>query len=215
VTGYETVTETVTVAGHDYRLRRLKDRTQYFDPDGRAAAAGIPEASWCLFGLLWEASSLLAEHLAAVEGLRGRRLLEVGAGLALPSLVAHRAGAEVTVSDVHPLVPEFLAHNLALNDLPPLLCLQLDWTRSYPELEPFDWIVASDVLYEPEHPEALCAFVQAHGTPDVEVWVTDAGREEYRRFNRLMIEAGFEIEERKPDKARKLRLLLYRRPAHS
>jgi predicted nicotinamide N-methyase len=208
--GYKTVLETVEVAGHTYTLRRLEDRTQYHDPEGLAAAAGIPEASWCLFGLLWESSSLLAEHLAAVE-LEGKRLLEVGAGLALPSLVAHRAGAEVTVSDVHPLVPEFLAHNLRLNDLPPLRCLQLDWTRSYPELERFDWIVASDVLYEPEHPEALCRFVQEHGTDDVEVWLTDAGREEYRRFNRFMREAGFEIEERKPDPKKKMRLLIYRR----
>jgi hypothetical protein len=47
--------------------------------------------------------------------LEGKRILEVGAGLALASLVVHRRGGDITASDYHPLIPDFLKENLRLN----------------------------------------------------------------------------------------------------
>ncbi|MDT8324291.1 MAG: hypothetical protein RRA94_09275 [Bacteroidota bacterium] len=49
---------------------------------------------------LWHSAVALAEHLS--EGklpLAGRRVLEIGCGLALPAIVAAAAGARVTCSD--------------------------------------------------------------------------------------------------------------------
>jgi tRNA1(Val) A37 N6-methylase TrmN6 len=43
--------------------------------------------------------------------LNGQRVLEVGCGLALASLIVHRRSGDVTASDCHPLVPEFLRVN--------------------------------------------------------------------------------------------------------
>src|SRR5690348_15910347 len=67
-------------------------------------------------GALWPSGKGLGDALAgrALDGLRG---LELGCGLGLPSLVAARAGAQVTATDGSPDAVVFAAHNLAINEL--------------------------------------------------------------------------------------------------
>src|SRR2546423_3052565 len=48
--------------------------------------------------VLWRSGVALAHELAGAE-LSGRRLVELGCGLGLPSLVAARAGADVLATD--------------------------------------------------------------------------------------------------------------------
>ena len=78
--GYFTKLETVHGSGADVVLRSLRDRSQYHDPDGEAERAGIPPASWPLFGLLWPSGQVLAGVMASYE-LGGKRILELGLSL--------------------------------------------------------------------------------------------------------------------------------------
>lgn len=148
------------------------------------------------FGNLWPAARGLARFLAGRgrPRLQGRRLLEVGCGLALPGLTAAAFGASVTLSDGHPEVPYFLERNLRLNDMPPVRYCQADWSASAPEGTPlgeFDLVVGSDVLYERSHPELLADFVERHLAPKGEVVIADPGRAYLQDFERCMRERGF------------------------
>lgn len=67
-------------------MRSLLDRQQFHDPDGNAEALGISSATWPLFGLLWPTGRVLAHAMVSFE-LKGRRVLELGCGMALASLV--------------------------------------------------------------------------------------------------------------------------------
>lgn len=119
--GYRTRNQRVAIAGvDDLLIRSLLDRQQFHDPDGEALAQGISSATWPLFGLLWPSSAQLAAQMAMRPIQAGERILELGCGLALASLVAHRRGADVTASDCHPLTERFLLENLRLNELPPM-----------------------------------------------------------------------------------------------
>ncbi|MEG0922891.1 MAG: SAM-dependent methyltransferase [Comamonas sp.] len=102
------------------QIRSLLDRQQFFDPDGAALRLGISDAIWPLFGLLWPSGSELANHMAQQPVIQGQRILELGCGLGLASLVCHRMGADITASDCHPLAGDFLKENLRLNDLSPM-----------------------------------------------------------------------------------------------
>ena len=107
--GYRTRQERIAIAGvDDLIIRSLLDRQQFFDPLGIAERRGISSAAWPLFGLLWPSAAPLAERIAARPVRAGERILEIGCGLALASLVGHRRGADVTASDCHPLAAEFL-----------------------------------------------------------------------------------------------------------
>jgi predicted nicotinamide N-methyase len=124
----------------------------------------------------------------------GKRILELGCGIGLASLVLQRRGADVVASDVHPLAEPFLAYNAALNGLPALHYRQLQWNAPLPALGHFDAIIASDVLYERGQAERLCEVVARHAYPVAEVLVTDPGRGNSARFTRLLAEQGFAME---------------------
>jgi len=219
VPGYQVKTETMDVGGAATVVRSLLDRQQFFDPFGEALALGISSAQWPLFGMIWPSSLVLADHMERVP-LGARRVLEVGCGLALASLVVHRRHGHVTASDCHPLAEAFLLENVRLNDMAPLAYLTGDWTMPNPLLGRFDLIVGSDVLYDRGQPALLAAFIDLHANAAVEVIIVDPDRGNRPAFNRGMDMLGFDRSEHKVKVlpgggavAYKGRLISYRRAA--
>jgi predicted nicotinamide N-methyase len=191
MSGYRTRQLTLSVGGFAYRLRVLSDLQQYADPDGHGARLGISSAQWSLFGQAWPSGQILAQamHRYAFEG---KRILELGCGIGLASLVLQRRGADVVASDIHPLTEPFLAYNAALNGLPAVHYRQLSWDDALPTLGHFDTIIASDVLYERGQAERLRDVVVRHAYPACEMLVSDPGRGNSARFSRLMQQDGFD-----------------------
>ena len=127
-TGYFTKQENIAITGvADMVIRSLLDKQQFHDPLEAAQRLGISSATWPLFGLLWPSGARLAERMALRPVRASERILEIGCGLALSSLVGHRRGADVTASDCHPLAGAFLAENVRLNGLLPLKYRHGQW----------------------------------------------------------------------------------------
>lgn len=220
---YLTRQESIAVAGvANLEIRSLLDRQQYHDPAGQAQGLGISSATWPLFGLLWPSAARLAACIAARVLVANERILEIGCGLALPSLVAHRRGADVTASDRHPLTAGFLRHNLRLNRLQPMKYRFANWSRAAGPLEPlaggFDLIIGSDVLYERDDRGDLAAMIERNARPVAEIWIVDPDRGNRGPFNRRMRSYGFARREERldcaatsQDDAYKGRLLIYSR----
>jgi predicted nicotinamide N-methyase len=192
---YEVKTMRVDVArGKALTIRSLLDRQQYFDSNGEAEAAGISAATWPLFGLLWPSSQKLADMMQVIE-LNDRRVLEIGCGLALASMVVHRRLGDITASDCHPLAETFLIANLKLNALPKLTYRTGNWGRKNPLLGEFDLIIGGDVLYERDHPAQLADFIALHAAVKAEVIIIDPNRGNTAAFNRAMLAHGFSCKE--------------------
>ncbi len=183
-------TTTITVGGYDFVIRALKDTQQYADPDGAADRAGITSTTWSLFGNMWPSGRILAEVMDE-HSLTDLRVLELGCGLGLASLVAHRHGADMTASDYNPAAGEFLIENVSLNQLLPLTFHQCDWSKLQPEMGDFDLIIGSDLLYEPDHPALLSSFIDRHSKAAVEVIIIDPDRRQQREFTRAMEKLGY------------------------
>ncbi len=98
---------------------------------------------------LWPAATALA---AALPGVAGLRVVELGCGLGLPSLVAAARGADVTASDWAEDAVELLRENASRNGLV-LRAEVRDWREPWPER--FDVVLAADVLYERRNVEPL------------------------------------------------------------
>lgn len=194
VADYQVKFESLCLGGMDYRIRSLLDRQQYFDPDGVAERAGVSSASWPLFGLVWPSARILA-GIAQTVPVAGRRILEIGCGLGLASLVMRRRGADVTASDRHPLAIAFMAENLRLNQLAGIDFRTGSWSNTDPDLGLFDLIVGSDVLYERDLPGMLAGFIDRHSRPVVEVIIIDPDRGNRPAFNREMAGLGYRHEE--------------------
>jgi predicted nicotinamide N-methyase len=204
MTGYQTQQNPIAITGvADLIIRSLRDRQQFFDPLGAAAHLGISSAAWPIFGLSWPSGVHLAERLALrpVNGLE--RVLELGCGLGLASLVGHRRGADVTASDCHPLAASFLRENSRLNQLAPIkyrhaqwgaLPLALPLHQANPDLPltgRFDLIIASDVLYERDEAGHLASYINHHAAPAAEVWIVDPNRGNRTSFCKHMATLGY------------------------
>ncbi len=203
--GYAVRVDRVRVGAHDYVIRALADKQQFWDPDGAAARVGISSSQWPLFGNLWPSGRVLAEAMDSLEldrepdpgklaapGWNGtKRILELGCGLGLASVVLHRRGGEVTSSDLHPLAGAFLIANTALNALSPIAFRQNDWSSETVIPGVFDVIIGSDLLYEPEHATTLAACIARHGHLGTEVVIVDPGRGQGGRFSRLLESLGY------------------------
>lgn len=193
--GYEVKWQHIAVAGGaDLHIRSLLDRQQYCDPLGEAAAAGIPPACWPLFGQVWPSAQKLADLMQGWE-LSSKRILEIGCGLGLASMVVHRRHGDITASDCHPLAQLFLRANLLLNHLPELRYRTGNWGRENRALHEFDLIIGSDVLYQREHPAQLAEFLLLHAAAQSEVLIIDPNRGNRTAFNHCMSAGGFSLSE--------------------
>jgi len=200
--GYQTKQESVAVHGvPNLLIRSLLDKQQFYDPDNAASDLGISSAFWSLFGLLWPSGSRLAERLALRHVNAEERILELGCGLALSSLVGHRRGANITASDCHPLAGEFLRENLRLNQLSPMDYRHGHWgTHSAQQQDTavnskFDLIIGSDILYERDEQGDLAHYINEHMEDHAEVWVVDPNRGNRAHFHRHMAAQGFSLSE--------------------
>lgn len=194
--GYSVETSTYRIGAEDYRIRSLSDRQQYWDPDGRAERAGISSAAWPIFGVVWPAGIALAQEMSHFA-FAGMKILEVGCGIGLSSLVLQRHGADITASDYHPLAEEFLRFNSDLNGLPPIKFHNAPWAGPNPLLGRFDLIVGSDLLYERGHPAQLSVFLACHTESAAQVILADPGRSQCGQFSNQMSSAGYSRIEQK------------------
>lgn len=182
--------ETIAVNNVDYSIRSLKDRQQFYDHQQRAEALGISSATWSLFGVVWPASRVLAATVSLLT-LDDRRILEIGCGIALSSIVLHKMGFNITASDYHPLAKEFLDSNISSNDFTPIKFETGNWEAENPLLGEFDLIIGSDVLYEPAHSESVSRFIDIHSSNNVDVIIVDPNRGNRAKFTKNMIALGY------------------------
>lgn len=192
--GYQVKDQTVVIGGLDYAVRSLLDNQQYADPLGAAVEAGMSASGWPLFGQVWPSARVLALAMHS-HAIAGKRILEIGAGLALASLVIHRREGDVTVTDWHPLTERFLHENLLANGLGPLPYQAGNWALDDADgasgLGHFDLIIGSDVLYERQQPVQLARFIDQHATLKTEVIIVDPDRGNRSAFCREMAALGY------------------------
>ena len=75
----------------------LRDNQQFSDPQGEAKNLGIYDSAKPLFGVWWPSSLVLANYMLDYD-IAGKRILEVGCGIGLSSLVLNHRQAEITAT---------------------------------------------------------------------------------------------------------------------
>ncbi|WP_020585294.1 class I SAM-dependent methyltransferase [Desulfobacter curvatus] len=190
---------TLEIGDMDIHIRMLRDVLQFDDSDGVAGTLGISSAAWPLFGVIWPSGEVLA-HLMLDYQIKGKRVLEVGCGIALASLVLNRRAADITATDHHPAVRGFLDYNVGLNNGKIIPFVRTGWGEPFHDkLGTFDLIIGSDLLYEDAHVNLLAAFINQHVRPCCEVVIVDPGRGFHAKFTSKMKSLGYSQSRKKPE----------------
>ena len=142
--------------------RTLKVDQDFAGSRSRSTGAGV-----------WECSEVLSAYLAARPELcRGRRVLELGAGCGLCSMVASLGGAaRVVATDgdagaVAHLEAVLRANDLKLETPPPLKWEEATRDSAKALGAPFDVVLGADLTYNPNNAIALANALVAHAGPD-------------------------------------------------
>jgi len=170
----ELIEDTVEVAGRRLLLRRPPDPEALIDEHAFEHEEFLP-----YWAELWPSGLALAERVAGLP-LEGRRVVELGCGLGLPSLTATIVGAAVLATDWAPDAIALLRENAARNVLE-LRIEIVDWDDPASLLReaPWDLVLAADVLYERRNAERLLELLPALGS---EVLLADPARPHTERF---------------------------------
>jgi predicted nicotinamide N-methyase len=172
------VEETVVLGERDLTILRPRDGEALLDEEAFATR----DEYLPYWVELWPSGLALARAMHG-RSLRGARVLELGCGLALPSIAAALAGGRVLATDWSAHAVAVATENARRNGL------ELDgdvvsWyaPEDLVERGPWDIVLAADVLYEarnvPVLEELLPLLVGARG----EVWLADPGRAAAEQF---------------------------------
>jgi 2-polyprenyl-3-methyl-5-hydroxy-6-metoxy-1,4-benzoquinol methylase len=164
----ELITQSVELPGGELRVLQPEE------------AAGLPDSGgveWApiapYWAVLWRSGVALARELEGLP-LRGRRVVELGCGLAVPSLAAARSGAAVLATDADAEALQLVARNAEANGVT-VETMAVDWAApgELTARAPFDLVLAADVLYE-RPAVALLLSLLPRLAP--EAWLADPGR---------------------------------------
>jgi predicted nicotinamide N-methyase len=181
------VTRTLhTIAGdvplHEYRLRRpgrewsllhtgevltFEDEQRFLGERRDTLPYGV---------ILWPAAIALAHDLTErADALRGKRVLELGAGTGLPGIVAASLGAHVVQTDKQEVALSVCRENGARNGVADIEYRTADWSQ-WDDAARYDFIVGSDILYgDAMHPHLKRIF-ETNLAPGGRVLIADPFR---------------------------------------
>ena len=143
-------------------------------------SADLPDAGpveWApiapYWSVLWRSGVALARELDEAD-LGGKRVVELGCGLGVPSIAAARAGAEVLATDACAEALELVRRNSHANGVR-VETGTIDWaaTDELASRGPFDLVLAADVLYEEASVAPLLSLLPQLAPV---AWVADPGR---------------------------------------
>ncbi len=174
----------------DIHLCTLRDKQQFNDDSGAAEAIGISSAQWSLFGVVWDSSVVLANLMNDFD-IEGKRILEIGCGIGLSSIIINKREGDITATDYHPEVDSYLKRNVLLNDDKVIPYHRVNWSNDKSIMGKFDLIIGSDLLYETQHILLLSQFIEQHANKRCEVIIVDPGRKHHNKFTKEMTKRNY------------------------
>ena len=173
----------------ELKLHLVTERCPAFRmTEAQAASAGLVEPYWAF---CWPGGQALSRHLLDhPEIVRGKRVLDFGAGCAVEALAALRSGATAVVAaDIDPLAGVAARLNAALNDLPGPLLPSADVESGRAEasfsvtdedligtLPDCEVVLAGDVFYDRELARRGLAWLTTLARSGLEVLIGDPSR---------------------------------------
>lgn len=185
---FDPVEARVEIAGRTWSVLQPPDAEELIDEDAYEQDERLP-----YWADLWPSALVLAEEIAA-DWPAGKKILELGCGIGLPSVVAAGCGARVLASDWYPEALVFAEHNAARAGVE-IETLAADWSAPPPQLRaeaPFDLIVGADILYEDRNGDALSQLLPELIAPEGEIIVTDPRRPNVTALVDPLTKAGWE-----------------------
>lgn len=184
--GYPTSVEVIDPEGLGVEMVVVQDLEAHLDRRRLLADPVYVPPYWAL---VWSGSIALARRLGREISCRGKRVLDVGCGLGLLSLVAAREAGIVTAIDRERVPIDFLRASAIRAGLE--VEALVEDVEAVPRDERHDLVLCAELLYERDRFDALAHALEARLAPSGSIVVADARRIDTREFWAAMAARGF------------------------
>jgi predicted nicotinamide N-methyase len=160
-------------------------------------AADDPEQNLPYWAEIWPSGMALADAiLTEPEIVRGKRALELGAGIGVTAIAALSSRAKLLAVDYAPEALTLCRFNALANTGHDVETCQLNWRRPDDGFQArvgngFPVVLAADVLYERRDVEPLLTLVDWLVAPDGMFWLAHPRRDPALRFIEAMATDGW------------------------
>jgi predicted nicotinamide N-methyase len=200
------IAERIPLPGGEVELMRPPDAEALISEESFEHEEFLP-----YWAELW-ASAVALAHDVSIRSLRGKRTLELGCGLGLPSIAAARAGGRVLATDWSADAVRATAANAERNDVK-IETLRCAWAEADAIVARAPWqlVLASDVLYERRNVTQLLALLPRLVDERGLVLLADPGRAHSEHFLLGAGEQGWIVRSTPSPRARRVSIHRLRR----
>jgi predicted nicotinamide N-methyase len=202
------VAECIPLPGGEIELARPRDAEALLSEESFEHEEFLP-----YWAELW-ASGVALAHDLSLRSLRGKKTLELGCGLGLPSIAAARSGGRVLATDWSPDAVLAAGANAERNgvQIETLVC---SWgePQAIVERGPWDLVLASDVLYERRNVNLLLRLLPKLVDTRGLVLIADPQRAAAARFVERVEVEGWVLKTTGTPRSERVRLHRLRRAA--
>ncbi len=170
-TKYKLSFDKLTVHEQTIRLLKVADIEEFLD--GKDPFSDVTDFPFWV--KLWESAMILSQAVATLPDPAGKTMLEIGAGLGAPGITAAACGFDVTLSDYEDIIMDFQKVSIAASGLENVNCIHLDWLDP-PDIEPFDYLVAAEVLFREEFFDPLLTVFDKYLKPGGSIFLAHDAR---------------------------------------
>jgi predicted nicotinamide N-methyase len=165
------IEEVVPIGGREVLVLRPRDAESLLSEEAFEQEEFLP-----YWAELWPSALALARAVGS-RALHGARVVELGCGLALPSIVAAQGGGRVLATDWAPDAIAFAQRNARHNGVALETAVE-SWTAPQRVVEeaPWDLVIGSDLLYEARNVDPLLDLLPRLVGARGEAWIADPGR---------------------------------------
>jgi len=178
---YKVAFEPLTIKDYSIELLQVSDLEALLG--GKDPFKNVSEFPFWI--KLWEASIVLANVVISLEPKSDQRLLELGAGLGAPGLVAAAHGFKVTLSDYENHILDFQRVSAAKSGLQGVEHRIIDWTKP-PSIPQFETIIGAEVIFRDDLFKPLLEVFKKYLAPNGVIYLAhDHRRKSLYKFMEL------------------------------
>ena len=194
MTGFSAYFEDLSLADTDIEIGGRNWTIRAVESEDALLRAGVDYERFPFGLLLWESAVGLARHLAANPAkVKGRRVLELGAGAGLAGLVAQWLGASVWQTDHQPDTLALAQINAANNGMGKMKQFLADWSH-WTHTPRYPVVLGADILYQREMRPFLSEVFTAALEPGGTLLLSDPGRPQALEFIAEMETNGWKFQ---------------------
>jgi predicted nicotinamide N-methyase len=136
---------------------------------------------------IWPSAKALAKFLIEQPyWIQNKKIVELAAGIGLPSFTIAHIAQSVVVSDASTDAVKLLDFNIILNGLQNASALQIDWNNHPEPIPQTDTLLLSDVCFDPSQYDGLLKLLKAYKNQGTDIVISAPERMSTVPFHQLL-----------------------------